>query len=268
MNLAVRGIDADIRWNNEGSFHKDELKDLRFDYVLANPPFNISDWGGERLREDARWTYGPPPVSNANYAWLEHILWHLAPTGTAGVVLANGSMSSTQSGEDTIRKAMVETDVVDCMISLPGQLFYSTQIPACLWLLARNKNRGGKLRDRRGEVLFIDARKLGTLVDRTRKEFSDEDVATIAGVYHAWREGEGYDDVPGFCKSVKLDEIRGHSHVLTPGRYVGAADVEDDSVLFPEKMRQLAATLRHQQQEAGKLDATINTTLAELGYGR
>jgi type I restriction enzyme M protein len=211
MNLAVRGIDADIRWNNEGSFHKDELKDLRFDYVLANPPFNISDWGGERLREDARWTYGAPPVSNANYAWLEHILWHLAPNGTAGVVLANGSMSSGQSGEDTIRKAMVEADVVDCMISLPGQLFYSTQIPACLWFLTRTKNGSGRLRDRRGEVLFIDARKLGTLVDRTRKEFSDDDVARIAGVYHAWREGKVYEDVPGFCKSAKLDEIRGHS---------------------------------------------------------
>ena len=192
MNLAVRGIDADIRWNNEGSFHKDELKDLRFDYVLANPPFNISDWGGDRLREDARWTFGAPPVGNANYGWLQHILWHLAPNGTAGVVLANGSMSSGQSGEDVIRRAMVEADMVDCMVALPGQLFYSTQIPACLWFLARNKKPGGKLRDRRGEVLFIDARKLGTLVDRTRKEFSDEDIARIAGTYHAWREGKDY----------------------------------------------------------------------------
>jgi type I restriction enzyme M protein len=173
MNLAVRGIDADIRWNNEGSFHKDELKDLRFDYILANPPFNISDWGGERLREDSRLTYGVPPVGNANYGWLQHICWHLAPNATAGVVLANGSMSSAQSGEDTIRKASVEADVVDCMVALPGQLFYSTQIPACLWFLARNKNPGGKMRDRRGEVLFINARKLGTLLDRTRREFSD-----------------------------------------------------------------------------------------------
>ena len=265
MNLAVRGIDADIRWNNEGSFHKDELKDLRFDYVLANPPFNISDWGGERLREDARWTYGAPPVGNANYAWLEHILWHLAPNGTAGVVLANGSMSSAQSGEDTIRKAMVEADVVDCMIALPGQLFYSTQIPACLWFLARNKNRGGKLRDRRGEVLFIDARKLGTLVDRTRKEFSDDDIAKIAGVYHAWREGKGYEDVPGFCKSAKLDEIRGHNHVLTPGRYVGAADVEDDDVPFPERFAALRAKLDEQFSEAERLTATIRAQLQGLG---
>lgn len=183
MNLAVRGIDADIRWNNEGSFHKDELKDLRFDYILANPPFNISDWGGERLREDARWTYGAPPVGNANYAWLEHILWHLAPNGSGGVVLANNSMSSGQAGEDAIRKAMIEADVVDCMIALPGQLFYSTPIPACLWFLARNKGATGKLRDRRGEVLFIDARKLGTMIDRTRKEFSDQDIEGISGVY-------------------------------------------------------------------------------------
>ena len=264
MNLAVRGIDADIRWNNEGSFHKDELKDLRFDYILANPPFNISDWGGERLREDARWTYGAPPVSNANYAWLEHILWHLAPNGTAGVVLANGSTSSGQSDEDTIRKAMVEADVVDCMISLPGQLFYSTQIPACLWFLARNKNRGGKLRDRRGEVLFIDTRKLGTMVDRTRKEFSDEDIAKIAGIYHAWREGKCYADVPGLCKSAKLDEIRGHNHVLTPGRYVGAADVEDDDVPFPARFTALRAKLDEQFAEANKLTTAVQAMLTAV----
>jgi type I restriction enzyme M protein len=263
----VRGIDADIRWNNEGSFHKDELKDLRFDYILANPPFNISDWGGERLREDARWTYGAPPVGNANYAWLEHILWHLAPKGTAGVVLANGSMTSPQNGEDVIRKAMVEADVVDCMIALPGQLFYSTQVPACLWFLARNKNPGGKLRDRRGEVLFIDARKLGTLVDRTRKEFSDEDIAKIAGIYHAWREGSGYEDLAGFSKAAKLEEIRRHSHVLTPGRYVGAEDVEDDDVPFATKMTQLTVILREQQVISTKLDQVISLKQKELGYG-
>jgi type I restriction enzyme M protein len=250
MNLAVRGIDADIKWNNEGSFLKDELKDLRFDYVLANPPFNISDWGGERLREDARWLYGTPPVGNANYAWLQHIIWHLAPSGSAGVVLANGSMSSTQSGEDVIRKAMVHADVVDCIVSLPGQLFYSTQIPACLWFLARKKKPGGKLRDRSGEVLFIDARKLGTLVDRTRKEFSDEDVAKIAGVYHSWREGKGYEDVSGFCKSAKLDEIRGHNYVLTPGRYVGAADIEDDDVPFAVRFSALRSKLDEQFRES------------------
>ena len=191
MNLAVRGIDADIRWNNEGSFHKDELKDLRFDYILANPPFNISDWGGERLREDARWTYGVPPVGNANYAGSSTFSGILHRTARRAWCWRTARCRRRKSGEDAIRKAMVEADVVDCMVALPGQLFYSTQIPACLWFLARNKNPGGKLRDRRGEVLFIDARKLGTLVDRTRKEFSDEDIAKIAGVYHAWREGKG-----------------------------------------------------------------------------
>ena len=268
MNLAVRGIDADIRWNNEGSFHKDELKDLRSDYVLANPPFNISDWGGERLREDARWKYGAPPVGNANYAWLQHILWHLAPNGTGGVVLANGSMSSAQSGEDVIRKAMVEADVVDCMVALPGQLFYSTQIPACLWFLARNKNPGGKLRDRRGEVLFIDARKLGTLVDRTRKEFSDDDVAQIATTYHAWRgepEAGAYAEVPGFCKAAKLEEIISHNYVLTPGRYVGAADVEDDDVPFVERFAALRTKLEEHFTEADKLTTTIRAKLAGVG---
>lgn len=264
MNLAVRGIDADIRWNNEGSFQKDELKDLRFDYVLANPPFNISDWGGDRLREDARWTYGAPPVNNANYAWLQHILWHLSPNGTAGVVLANGSMSSSQSGEDTIRKAMVEADVVDCIIALPNQLFYSTQIPACLWFLARNKNRAGKLRDRRGEVLFINARKLGTLVDRTRKEFSDDDITCIASLYHRWREGNGYEDVSGFCKSAKLDEIRGNSHALTPGRYVGTADIEDEDVPFPEQFAMLRGTLEKQFLEADELVHRIKSGLSAM----
>ena len=226
MNLAVRGIDADIRWNNEGTFHKDELQDLKADFILANPPFNISDWGGDRLREDARWKFGVPPVGNANYGWLQHIHHHLAPNGIAGVVLANGSMSSGQSGEGDIRRGMVEGDVVDCMIALPGQLFYSTQIPACLWFLARNKNPGNGWRDRRAEVLFIDARKLGHMVDRTRKEFSDEDIAKIAGTYHAWRgepSANVYEDEPGFCKAATLEEIREYNHVLTPGRYVGAA---------------------------------------------
>lgn len=267
MNLAVRGIDADIRWNNEGSFHKDELKDKRFDFILANPPFNISDWGGDRLREDARWKYGVPPTGNANYGWLQHILWHLAPNGTAGVVLANGSMSSSQSGEDTIRRAMVEGDVVDCMIALPGQLFYSTPIPACLWFLARNKKPGGTWRDRRGEVLFIDARKLGHLVDRTRREFADADINTIANAYHAWRgepEAGAYDDVPGFCKAAKLDDIKGHNYVLTPGRYVGAEDAEEDDVPFSQRFAAFNEKLDEQFAEADKLKAIIRAKLAEV----
>jgi type I restriction enzyme M protein len=266
MNLAVRGIDADIRWNNEGSFHKDELKDLRFDYILANPPFNTSDWGGERLREDARWHYGLPPVGNANYAWLQHILWHLAPNGTAGVVLANGSMSSTQSGEGEIRRALVEGDVVDCMIALPGQLFYSTQIPACLWFLARNKGNH-RFRNRCGEVLFIDARKLGHLVDRTRREFSEHDVAQIARTYHAWRgepEAGVYKDVPGFCKSATIEEIRGHNHVLTPGRYVGAAEAEEDNVSFEEQFAALKAKLDKQFAQAEGLSVAIQAKLDKV----
>ncbi len=311
MNLAVRGIDADIRWNNEGSFHQDELRDLRFDHILANPPFNISDWGGDRLRDDPRWQFGVPPAGNANYAWLQHIHWHLAPFGTAGVVLANGSMSSNQSGEGDIRKAMVEADAVDCMVALPGQLFYSTQIPACLWFLARDKSNGKRgnttLRDRRGEVLFIDARKLGTLVDRTRRELTEADIQKIADTYHLWRgetldrhssapdhhspssdrhsrnssrhsrtssrhsrEGgnpESYQDIPGFCKSATLDEIRKHGHVLTPGRYVGAEAAEDDGEPFEEKMQRLSAQWRDQQQEAARLDAAIEANLRELGYG-
>ncbi|MCB2101707.1 MAG: SAM-dependent DNA methyltransferase [Rhodobacterales bacterium] len=268
MNLAVRGIDADIRWNNEGSFHKDELPDLKADVILANPPFNISDWGGERLREDARWAFGIPPAGNANFAWLQHIHHHLAPNGTAGVVLANGSMSSGQSGEGDIRRAMVEGDVVDCMIALPGQLFYSTQIPACLWFLARNKNPGNGWRDRRGEVLFIDARKLGHLVDRTRKEFDDAEIDGIAAIYHAWRGEPGadaYEDVPGFCMAATLEEIGGHNHVLTPGRHVGATAAEADDVPFEERFAELKETLAEQFAKAEELSALIQTKLEEVG---
>ncbi len=268
MNLAVRGIDSDIRWNNEGSFHKDELRDLRADYILANPPFNISDWGGNRLRDDARWTFGTPPVGNANYAWLQHIYFHLAPTGTAGVVLANGSMSSSQSGEGEIRKAMLEADAVDCMVALPGQLFYSTQIPACLWFLAREKNPGKGLRDRRGEVLFIDARKLGHLVDRVRRELSDADIARIVNTYHAWRGTETtgeYADTPGFCKAASLDEIRSHGYVLTPGRYVGAEEIEADDVPFAERFAELQAKLDTQFAESDRLEQVIRLALQKVG---
>jgi type I restriction enzyme M protein len=276
MNLAVRGIDADIKWNSEGSFHKDELRDLKADFVLANPPFNISDWGGDRLRENVRWRYGAPPASNANFAWVQHIVHHLAPAGVAGVVLANGSMSSTQSGEDAIRRALIEgvggaPGVVDCMVALPGQLFYSTQIPVCLWFLARDKSNGiarnAKLRDRRGEILFIDARKLGQMVDRTRKEFSDADIEKITLSYHAWRgevEAGAYEDVPGFCKSASLEEIKRHGYVLTPGRYVGAADVEDDDVPFVERFAAMRAKLKEQFKAAQVLQSRIEAALSEI----
>ena len=279
MNLAVRSIDSDIKWNSEGSFHKDELRDLKADFILANPPFNISDWGGDRLREDVRWKYGVPPAGNANFAWVQHIVHHLAPTGTAGVVLANGSMSSTQNSEGDIRRALIEgvndaPGVVDCMVALPGQLFYSTQIPVCLWFLARDRSNGlarsDQLRDRRGEILFIDARKLGHMVDRTRKEFSDADIDKIARAYHAWRgetEAGVYADVPGFCKAASLDDIRKHGHVLTPGRYVGAEAAEEDDEPFADKMARLVADLRAQQGEAARLDTVITANLRELGYG-
>ena len=267
MNLAIRGIDAQIAHGD--TFHSDRHPDLKADYVLANPPFNDSDWRGELLKEDKRWVYGVPPAGNANFAWVQHFIYHLAPTGLAGFVLANGSMSSNQSGEGEIRQKMIEADIVDCMVALPGQLFYSTQIPVCLWFLTRNK-KNGRFRDRRGETLFIDARKMGTLTDRVHRELTDEDIARIAGTYHAWRGDKGageYADVPGFCKAAKLEEIQKHGYVLTPGRYVGAEAVEDDGEPFEEKMARLAATLRKQQAEATRLDAAIATNLKELGYG-
>jgi type I restriction enzyme M protein len=267
MNLAIRGIEGQIAHGD--TFHNDRCPDVKADYILANPPFNVSDWGGERLREDKRWKFGAPPVGNANFAWVQHIIHHLAPTGLAGFVLANGSMSSNQSGEGEIRNAIVEADLVDCMIALPGQLFYSTQIPACLWFLARDK-KNGRFRDRRGQVLFIDTRKLGRMVDRTHRELTAEDINRIAKTYHAWRgekEAGEYADVSGFCKSAPADEIRKHGHVLTPGRYVGAEAPEDDGEPFEEKMRRLTATLRDQQAEAVKLDAAIAANLKGLGYG-
>jgi len=268
MNLAIRGIDSGQIAQGD-TFHNDRHPDLKADFILANPPFNISDWGGERLRDDKRWQYGVPPVGNANFAWVQHIVHHLAPTGVAGFVLANGSMSSNQSGEGEIRKNLIEADLVDCMVALPGQLFYSTPIPACLWFLARDR-KNGKFRDRRGQMLFVDARKLGRLVDRTHRELADEDIARIADTYHAWRGETGageYADVPGFCKSAPLDDVRKHGHLLTPGRYVGAEAQEDDGEPFHEKTRRLTATLREQQAEAAKLDAAIAANLRELGYG-
>ena len=267
MNLAIRGIEGRIEHGD--SFHNDRHPDLRADYILANPPFNVSDWGGERLRDDQRWVYGVPPTGNANFAWVQHFLHHLAPRGSAGFVLANGSMSSSQSGEGEIRKNIVEADLADCIVALPGQLFRSTQIPACLWFLSKGRHHG-EYRDREGETLFIDARAMGRMTDRTHRELTAEDIALVADTYHAWRGEEGageYADVPGFCKSADLEEIRRHGHVLTPGRYVGAAPQADDGEPFDEKMVRLAAQWRAQRSEAERLDAEIEANLRALGYG-
>jgi len=266
MNLAIRGIEANIAWNSEGSFHNDAFKDLKADFVLANPPFNDSDWGGERVREDARWKYGAPPVGNANFAWVQHFISHLAPNGIAGFVLANGSMASNQSGEGEIRKAIIEAGLVDCMIALPGQLFYTTQIPVCLWFVTRNK-ANGKFRDRRKQTLFIDARKMGYLVDRIHRDLSDEEISRIAQTYHAWRGEKDvgkYEDVPGFSKSATTEEIVGHSYVLTPGRYVGAEAIEDDDEPFEEKMGRLTASLKEQFAESSRLEQAIRHNLGHF----
>lgn len=268
MNLAIRGIDTNLGTENADSFHHDLHKDLRADFILANPPFNMSDWGGDRVREDARWKFGAPPVGNANYAWIQHFIHHLAPNGIAGFVMANGSMSSNTSGEGDIRRAIIEADLVDCMISMPVQLFYTTGIPVCLWFLTRTKGNG-KFRDRRKQTLFIDARKLGSLVDRTHREFAEEEITRIAQTYHAWRGEKGagkYEDVSGFCKSATTEEIASHGHVLTPGRYVGAEEIEDDGEAFEEKMRRLTAKLDEQFKESARLEKAIRKNLKGLGY--
>jgi len=266
MNLAIRGIDANIKWNNEGSFLNDAHKDLKSDFILANPPFNDSDWKGEMLKEDNRWKFGVPPAGNANFAWVSHFIHHLAPAGIAGFVLANGSMSSNTSNEGEIRKNIVENDLVDCMVALPSQLFYNTMIPACLWFVARDK-LNHKFRDRRGDVLFIDARKMGVMIDRRHRELTAEDIKKISDTYHAWRgEGGKYADVLGFCKSAKLDEIRKHGHILTPGRYVGAEEEEEDSEIFEEKMKRLTSELAKQMEEGKKLDAEIKKNLEGIGF--
>jgi type I restriction enzyme M protein len=275
MNLAIRGIDGNLGGEPADSFHRDLHQDLKADYVLANPPFNDSDWGGDRVRDDVRWKFGAPPVSNANFAWVQHFIHHLSPTGLAGFVLANGSMSSNQSGEGEIRRKIIEADLVDCMVALPGQLFYSTQIPVCLWFIARDK-RNSRFQDRRGKTLFIDARKLGHLIDRIHRELSEQEINRIAGTYHAWRgdavaagadRGE-YADIKGFCKTATLDEIRAHGHVLTPGRYVGAEEVEDDGEPFEEKMKRLTTTLEEEFAESAKLEKMIRANLEELQYAQ
>ena len=286
MNLSIRGIEANLgsKWGD--TFHEDLHKGLMAKYVLANPPFNDSDWGGEKLRSDNRWQFGAPPVGNANFAWLQHIIHHLAPDGYAGVVLANGSLSGQQSGEGDIRRAMIEgvtisegegtqrhiPGLVDCIVALPSQLFSTTQIPVCLWFLTRDKSNGlsrdKKLRDRTGEILFIDARELGTMISRTQKELMDADIAKIGDTYHAWREvGARYVDVPGFAKSASLEEVATQGFVLTPGRYVGTPESDEGSEPFDTKMVRLAKNLREHMEDSAKLDERIRTALAGVGHG-
>lgn len=279
MNLAIRGIASNLGEVPADTFFKDQHPDLKADFIMANPPFNLKEWrASTELNHDSRWAgYEVPPTGNANYAWILHMLAKLSENGVAGFVLANGSMSTNTSGEGLIRQKLIENDHIDCMIALPGQLFYTTQIPVCLWFITKNKRAqqftdGRKhFRDRRGETLFIDARNHGSMIDRTHKELTSDDIADIARTYHAWRgefEGETtYEDVAGFCKSATLDDMKANDYVLTPGRYVGAAEIEDDGVLFEEKMTELSQTLFRQMRESAELDAVIRLNLERLGYG-
>lgn len=261
MNLAIRGIDFNLGREPNDTFTKNQHPDLRADYILANPPFNISDWWHGSLMGDPRWVYGDPPAGNANYAWLQHMLYHLKPTGRAGIVLANGSMSSSQNSEGDIRAAMVEADVVEVMVALPSQLFFNTQIPACLWFLVKQKTK------RKGEVLFIDARKKASMISRVQAELTDEVISQIECTVAAWRgEGGEYQDIAGFCRSVPLAEIAQHGHVLTPGRYVGAEEVEDDDEAFADKMQKLTEKLGEQMAKGAELDELIRQKLGVLGY--
>lgn len=265
MNMAIQGIDGTgIKWNTEGSFLKDEHKDLKADFILANPPFNVSDWSGELLQNDPRWQYGKPPAGNANFAWIQHMLYHLAPNGIMATVLANGSLSSQSSGEGDIRQALVDANLVDCIVMLPKQLFYNTGIPACIWFLSR-KRVGNTDRKKKDEVLFIDASNTGFMADRTHKEFSDDDITMIAQTYHNWRTGSAYEDKKGFSKSASIAEIQKHNYVLTPGRYVGITDAVDDGIPFEEKMAKLTGELKGQIEEEGRLNEEIKKQLANVG---
>ena len=267
MNLAIRGLDGNIGPHQADTFHDDLHKTLKADYVLANPPFNISDWGGNKLTEDVRWKYGIPPEGNANYAWLEHIVYHLSPNGVAGVVLANGALSSNTSNEGVIRKNLVDAKLVDAIVALPDKLFYSTGIPVSLWILNRNKKETAKFKEREDEILFIDARNLGTMIDRRHRELSEEDIKKIADTYHKYRNINGeYEDIQGFCKAAKLEEVREHEYVLTPGRYVGIEEEEDDGIPFEEKMEALTSELGELFKKSRDLEEEIRKNLGGIGY--
>lgn len=270
MNMAIRGIDFNFGKKNADTFLDNQHPDLRADFVMANPPFNVKDWWSESLADDVRWQYGTPPKGNANFAWIQHMLHHLAPTGSMALLLANGSMSSNTNNEGEIRKALIEADLVECMVALPGQLFTNTQIPACIWFLTKDKANGlvrhEKKRDRRGELLFIDARQLGYMRDRVLRDFAAEDLAKVTDTFHAWQRGNDYEDVPGFCYAANLDDIKKHDFVLTPGRYVGAEEQEDDGEPFADKMTRLTSTLKEQFAESDRLEAEIKNNLAGLGY--
>lgn len=271
MNMAIRGLDFNFGGQPGDTLQNDLHPDLRADYVMANPPFNMKEWWNAKLEQDPRWLVGTPPQGNANFAWLQHMLYHLAPTGSMALLLANGSMSSNTNNEGEIRKQLIEQDYVECMVALPGQLFTNTQIPACIWFLTKDKANGFNLdkkkRDRRGQFLFIDARQLGYMKDRVLRDFRLDDIKKVADTFHAWQHSEGYEDVPGFCYSASLDNIRKHEHVLTPGRYVGAEEQAEDGEAFADKMARLTAQLAEQFAESAKLEEEIRKNLAGLGYG-
>lgn len=264
MNLAIRGLDSSqVKWNNEGSFLKNEHKDVKVDYIIANPPFNDDDWSGQLLRTDARWEHGVPPTGNANYAWIQHFLYHLSPSGQAGFVLSKGSLTTKTSGEDVIRRNLIEAGLIDCVVNMPAKLFLNTQIPACLWFMSRNRSNG-KFRNRSNEILFIDARNLGHLINRRTRELSREDIQQITGTYHNWRNPDGnYEDVAGFCASAKIERVKELDYVLTPGRYVGLPDDEDDFD-FNERFTKLKAEFAEQLEEEQKLNERINANLLKI----
>ncbi|WP_353948329.1 class I SAM-dependent DNA methyltransferase [Sporolactobacillus sp. Y61] len=267
MNLAIRGLSGDIGPYQADTFHNDLHKNLKADFVLANPPFNISDWGGDQLTEDVRWAYGIPPHGNANYAWLEHIIYHLSPRGAAGVVLANGSLSTNTSNEGEIRKNLLEADLVDAIVAMPDKLFYSVSIPVSLWILNRNKKGNAVQRDRSHEFLFLDARHFGSMIDRRHRELSQEDIDKIAGTYHQWRNRDGkYEDVKGFCKSATLDDVKENDYILTPGRYVGIEEEKDDGIPFDQKMNQLTSELSDLFNQSHKLEEEVKKNLRGIGY--